>query len=142
MRRPIAALLLLLTATSTLSAQDRLRQMPGYEQYARMAPKLPGAIKSGAVTGRWTDDGTAFDYMRDGKRLRFELATRRIVDGPSVAAPAAGRRGAGVARGRQSAEAWTRDSSRKAVYRATRPRRCGGRRTAASSRSTGSTRSR
>ena len=117
MRRPIAALLLLLTATSAATAQDRLRQMPGYEQYARMAPKLAGAVKSGALTGRWTDDGSAFDFLRDGKRLRVEVATRRIVDGPSATAPAGGRRGAGVARGRQAVEAWTPDSSRKAVYR-------------------------
>ena len=117
MHRPLVALFLSLVMVRTASAQDRLRQMPGADQYARMAPKLAGAFKSGAITARWTDDGRAFDFTRDGKRLRFDMTTRKTVDAPAEAAPSAARRSAGVARGRQAPEAWTRDSSRKAIYK-------------------------
>ena len=118
MRRPLAALLLSLAFVSTAaSAQDRLRQMPGYDNYMKMAPKLQGAIKSGAVAARWTDDGSAFDFTRDGKRLRFDMLSKKIIDGSATVSPNGIRGFNGVARGRQSTEAWTRDSSKKAVYK-------------------------
>lgn len=117
MRRPLAALLLSYLVVNAAGAQSRLPQMPGHEQYARMAPKLQGGFKSGAVTARWTDDGKSFEFVRDGKRLRFDVATRATTPVEGPAAAPTGRRPAGIARGRQSTEAWTSDSSRKAVYR-------------------------
>ncbi len=113
--------LALLALSSPLVAQDRLKEMPGYAQFTEMAPKLPRAMVSGAINPQWADDGRTFEYSRDGKRWRFDVANRRAVE---VEAPAAGaqpgfggRRGGGVARGRQATEAWAPDSSMKAVYR-------------------------
>lgn len=92
--------------------------MPGYDRYSLMAPKLSGAIKSGAVTAQWADDSKSFDFMKDGKRLRFDVARKLVGDAPAGAAPMTGmRRPMGPARGRQSTEAWTADSSRKAFYK-------------------------
>ena len=48
------------------AAQDRLRSMPGYAQYEKVSRELPGAVKSGALTGAWKDAST-FEYARDGK---------------------------------------------------------------------------
>ena len=72
--RLLAAAALSLPAVAL--AQDRLKSMPGYEQYTRMAPKLSGAIKSGAVNAVWADDGNTFDYMKDGKHWRFDVASK------------------------------------------------------------------
>ncbi len=117
----VAASALLVFASFPVYAQDRLKSMPGYDRYMQMLPKIQGAIKSGAVTAQWADDGKSFDFVRDGKRLRFNLATKQVGDAADSAAGAAGavgmRRPMGPARGRQSTEAWTTDSSRKAFYR-------------------------
>jgi len=108
----------LLLAVPALRAQDRLPSMPGAERHAAMAPRLATAIKSGAITPTWAEDGKSFEYTRDGKRYRFDVASRRTSD---VAAPAAAANGArrpgGPARGRQFTEAWTADSSRKAIFK-------------------------
>jgi dipeptidyl-peptidase 4 len=101
---------------ASAGAQDRLKQMPGYERWAEMAPKLPGAFKSGAVTAQWADDGRSFEYAFDGKRYRFDVTARRSTE--TVAGPRATpfRRG-GPARGRQFTESFTADSARKAIYK-------------------------
>jgi len=117
-RLRLAVPALLLLAAHRLHAQDRLKSMPGYDRYSLMAPKLAGAVKSGAVTAQWADDGKSFDYLLNGKRLRFDLATKKAGDAPAGALPGAdARRFGGPGRGRQSTEAWTPDSSRKAFYR-------------------------
>ena len=42
---------LLATLVVAAHAQDRLKAMPGYDNYTAMAPKYQGLIKSGAVSG-------------------------------------------------------------------------------------------
>ena len=59
------------------AAQDRLKSMPGYARYHELAPQIPGALKSGAVTAVWSADGASFEYTRDGKRYRYDVATRQ-----------------------------------------------------------------
>ena len=44
-------------APPAASAQDRLKAMPGYEQAQRMSKEIPGAVKSGALSATWSDDG-------------------------------------------------------------------------------------
>ena len=112
------AVLALAAALPALRAQDRLASMPGAERYAAMAPRLQTAVTSGAITPRWAEDGKSFEFTRDGKAFRFDVATRRTSDlpaGPNAAL--AGRRAGGPARGRQFTEAWTADSSRKAIFK-------------------------
>jgi hypothetical protein len=43
-------------------AQDRLRTMPGYEQFQRMSPQIAGSVQSGALSVTWVDGGRAFEY--------------------------------------------------------------------------------
>ncbi len=118
----IARLLVILACLVALDvpagAQDRLKSMPGYEQFAAMAPKIAGAVNSGAVVGQWTEDGKSFEFARDGKRWRFDVATGKVAEATAATTNGGpvGRR-AGPARGRQSTEAWSADSSMKAIYK-------------------------
>lgn len=107
-------------------AQDRLKTMPGYEQFTRMqaAVRAEPVVKSGAIAATWSVDGKSFEFTRDGKRQRYDLATKTTVEAPA-AAPAAGRggpggpggRGGAPERGRQVTEVLSPDSSLKASYR-------------------------
>jgi dipeptidyl-peptidase-4 len=118
LRRPAAILLALLTlAVLPARAQDRLRSMPGYEQYTAMAPKIANAVKSGALIAQWADDGKSFEYTRDGKRWRFDVATKQVAEAAATTGGNNAFRRGGPGRGRQAAEAWTADSSMKAIYR-------------------------
>ena len=122
MTRRIATVVVfaLLGVVPAARGQDRLKSMPGYDQYTRMVSARAGAMKSGQVIGMWADSGKALDYSLDGKRLRFDIATRKIIDAPPASADmsAAGMRGMpGRERGRQFTEAVSPDGKRKAVYR-------------------------
>jgi hypothetical protein len=66
---------LVCAASLSLGAQDRLRTLPGYEQYRRMAPLLANGWSSGAVTPRWAPDSGSFTYNLRGRTYRFEIAT-------------------------------------------------------------------
>ena len=54
--------------------------MPGYEQWAKMAPQIPAAVKLGSINAEWAPDSKSFDYMLDGKRWRFDLTTRKAIE--------------------------------------------------------------
>jgi dipeptidyl-peptidase-4 len=119
MRRGVPLLVLLGAAAATSGAQDRLKRMPGYEQYQKVAREIPGAVKLGVVQGAWADSGRAFEYALDGKRYRFDVATRAIMPLAGAAPAPAGFRGrtGGPERGRQFDSAMSPDSTRRAFYR-------------------------
>ena len=74
-----------------LSAQDRLKSMPGYDQFQKMSRKIPGSVKLGSLTVQWKEDGSSFEYTWDAKRYRYDVAAKQAtVIGD---APAAGHRG-------------------------------------------------
>src|SRR5438034_3561429 len=59
----------------TSSAQDRLKTMPGYEQYQKMVTQTKGAVKAGVLNSvAWDDDGQAFRYQQGGKVYRYDIA--------------------------------------------------------------------
>ena len=58
-------------------AQDRLKTMPGYEQFQRVSPQIAGSVKSGALAVTWKEDGRTFEYVRDGRRFVYDVTTRR-----------------------------------------------------------------
>lgn len=94
-------------------AQDKLKSMPGYEQYQKVATQIPTAIKSGALTAQWNADGSAFEYAKDGKLYRYDVKSKKteeIGDAPK----AEFRRRTGPARGRQYDSATAPDGSLKA----------------------------
>lgn len=123
---------------SPLVAQDRLKSMPGYDQYQRMSREIPASVTLGAISPQWNDDGSSFEYVFAGKRYRFDVAQKQatvIGDAPEGAegagrggrggrqAVAGGQRGRGrgdapvPARGRQFDTAESPDQSLRAVYR-------------------------
>jgi dipeptidyl-peptidase-4 len=125
-----------------LQAQDRIRSLPGYERYQEMSGKIPGSVKQGTLFVTWKDDGQAFEYRKDGKLYRFDVAKAKAEavgeakdagEGERGAGGGRGRRGGGiaaggrgkgggggrggVARGRQAASALSPDGKLKAFYR-------------------------
>ena len=108
----------------TADAQDRLKGMPGYEQYQKVSTQLPSVLRTGQVNPSWSSDSTSFEYTFDGKRYRFDVGTRTAaVIGAAPDAPGgrggrgAGRGGTGIERGRQAASADSPDGKLKAFYR-------------------------
>jgi dipeptidyl-peptidase-4 len=106
-------------------AQDRLKTMPGYEQYQKVNGQLAGVVRSGQVNGSWRADGSSFDYTHEGKRYRFDAAERRVIETGAADISAAtgrggrggGRGGTGIERGRQAASAEAPTAKLKAFYR-------------------------
>lgn len=102
-----------------LDAQDRLKAMPGYAAYQKMSREIPSAVKSGALNVTWKD-GQTFEYVRDGKRHRYDVATKSATE---IAAAASsqepGGRGGrgGPARGRQADVSESPNGKLKAFYR-------------------------
>src|SRR4051794_26023092 len=69
-RTLLAVWLCLLVASSTAFAQDRLKSMPGYEQYQKMRRVIPTAVTPGTVLVSWSEDGSNFEYRKDNKTYR------------------------------------------------------------------------
>lgn len=111
--------LLLLAPLAALPAQDRLASMPGHAQYLTLRSEIPTAVRPGAINAVWSEDSRSFSYVVDGKRWRYDLASRRAVEASAPAASANGGRPGGprVERGRQADVAFTADSTRRAVHR-------------------------
>ncbi len=122
--RTVSALALAGALLAPVGAQDRLKTMPGYDRYQKVAPQLAGAIRSGAVSGTWSADSRGFDFDVDRKRYRFDVSSKATVEtGPAADAPAgrggrgAGRGGTGIERGRQATTSDAPDGKLKAFYR-------------------------
>ena len=91
-----------------LGAQDRLKLMPGYEQFQKMSRETQGmAAAFGTVAVAWKDDSSSFQYARGGKLYRFDLATRRatvVGDAPPGFGRGGRRQFSGQGQGRGSAQ--------------------------------------
>ncbi len=119
---PLAVALAAAVASAFLAApaaaQERLKAMPGYEQYQRMGKDVGTAVRSGALGVTWQSDGRSFEFQKDGKAFRFDVGTRTATETGASAPPVSGGRPlGGVERGRQAASAMTGDGARKAFYR-------------------------
>ena len=101
------------------AGQDHLKDMPGYDRYSEMVPKISEAMVSGAIVRpEWADNSSSFTYSRDDKRWRFDVKSQTSVEVAEPDEPAGFGGGMPrVARGRQAAEAMSPDSSRRAFYR-------------------------
>jgi len=107
-------------------AQDRLKTMPGYDQYQKMKGELPNAVKSGSLSVTWKDNGASFDYAKDGKNYHYDIATQNATEGTGSSPENAGRGGGrgggrnqagGPARGRQFDSSVSPDGKLKAFYK-------------------------
>lgn len=113
----------LVTALGVAEGQDRLKGMPGYARFQEKSREIPGALKSGSLTVTWRDGGKAFEYRKDGKNFRYDVAARKSEEakpGPPAEAPTRGGRGGrggGAGRGQQFASLPSPDGTLKAFYR-------------------------
>ncbi len=107
-------------------AQDRLKTLPGYEQYQKMAREIAGSVKLGTLAVVWKDGGQAFEYRKDGRAYRYTIATRTAVEvaptaensPPPPGASGGRRREAGrPERGRQYDSALSPNGKLKAFHR-------------------------
>ena len=99
-------LIAIVALSSTVWAQDRLRSMPGYDQYQQVSRQIQGSVISGAITPAWTDGGAAFEYVLDGQRYRHEIASGLRTplgraEPPRPGAPADAARPTGTLRGQR-----------------------------------------
>ncbi|QVL31901.1 DPP IV N-terminal domain-containing protein [Telmatocola sphagniphila] len=122
---------LIVAGVFTTQAQDRLKNMPGYEQYQKMSKEAFSSVKMGTASVSWKEGGKIAEYKRDGKTYRFDFESNiekeflpEKKDGKEPAAetppmPKGGRRGGGGGpdRGRQFGSATAPDGKHKAVYR-------------------------
>ncbi|MEK6320905.1 MAG: DPP IV N-terminal domain-containing protein [Acidobacteriota bacterium] len=117
----VALLLALGILPITSRGQDRLKTMPGYEQYQKMSKEIPGSVKLGSLAVKWQDGGKAFEYYKDGRTYRYDIATRVTTDvgvaPPDAERPGGRRRTGGPERGRQFASATSPDGKLKAFHR-------------------------
>ena len=110
--------------TAAIAAQDRLKSMPGYDQFQKMSKETTGAVKPGSLSVTWKDPLT-FEFTRDNKIYRFDVAKKTATEvGPAPEQAGGGMRGQGVRgqtgapeRGRQVATALSPDGKLKAFYR-------------------------
>lgn len=123
-----AALILLVCSFigSAAVAQDRFEQLPGHEQYRRLA-QIRGQLARGGTIARvvWRDEGVQF--ARGGDVLRYDFTTGDLarvepddvwtVEAPERRIAAAGGPARRVARGRQATEEPSPDGRWTAVYR-------------------------
>ncbi|HEY7287924.1 MAG TPA: DPP IV N-terminal domain-containing protein [Vicinamibacterales bacterium] len=130
-RIALAVTAVVMTLQVRPGAQDRLKGMPGYEQFQKTSAATRGLGASlGSPTITWTDDSSTFEFTRDGKLYRFDIATRQaslVGDAPAMpgrgraAAPGGGQgRGNGQTqpeRGRQFDSAESPDGKLTAVYK-------------------------
>ncbi len=128
-----------ITPISTLG-QDRVKTMPGYEQYEKMSKEIPGSVKMGSLSVTWKDGGKTFEYQKDGIIYRYDIAVGKAQEigkapagsdrpGPGFGGRNPGGRNpqgrdpagrppiGGVARGRQPGVAPSPDGKLIAIYR-------------------------
>lgn len=107
----------------TVSAQQWIKEMPGYERYKEMSPKIRSSVKPGQVSVKWADDGKSFEYDQDGKKYQFDLKKKKateIGEGKKEESPMNRYRrmyGNRPQRGRQYTFADAPDGKSKAIYR-------------------------
>lgn len=125
-RALLALVIIIGSLPSAIVGQDRLKLMPGYERYQKVRPEIAASVKLGTLSVTWKDGGTAFEYRKDNKRYRYEIADRKSTELSGTvpegerqeAGPAAGRRQpGGPPRGRQTTVVTSPDGKIKASYR-------------------------
>src|ERR1051326_6534480 len=80
----LISVLLIPVFAITVAAQDRLKSMPGYDQYEEFGEQMAGSVGLGTLNVTWTDDST-FEYNLDGKQFRYDISDRTAkVIGPAA----------------------------------------------------------
>ena len=61
-------------------AQQWIKDMPGYDQYQKVSPKIRNSVKPGRISATWSDDGKTFTYNQDGKKYEFNVKNKKLVE--------------------------------------------------------------
>ncbi|HNP18960.1 MAG TPA: DPP IV N-terminal domain-containing protein [Fulvivirga sp.] len=114
-----ATILVLLTTAFSINnhnsfGQDKLKSMPGYDQYSEMAPKIRQSVKMGYLSVKWSDDGETFEYDKDGKKIQYNVKTKTSNVIGDASEPQRRGRWNGPDRGRQYPSADSPDGKLKA----------------------------
>lgn len=109
-------IVLFLTVLSTMSvnAQDKLKNMPGYERYREIAPQIRGSVQPGVLRATWAEDGKTFEYVMDGKLWQYDVKKKKASDMGAAPSPERRPRPWRPARGRQYPSAISPDGQWKA----------------------------
>ncbi len=108
-------LFVLVLSFSFSFAQDKLKKMPGYEQYKNIAPQIKSSVKSGAINVVWHPNGNDFEYNKEGKRFLYDVKIDEINEiGDAIVPDWRSRWANKPQRGRQYASTIAPDSTRKA----------------------------
>ena len=108
---------------TTANAQQWIKEMPGYERYKEIAPKIRSSVKQGRIIATWAEDGKSFEYNLDGKKFQFDIKKKKAVElgeGEKEDSPMERYRRMYAnrpARGRQYTETESPDKKWKAIYR-------------------------
>src|SRR5439155_19779424 len=51
------------------------KTMPGFERYQKMSRAMTNAVKLGSLSVTWKDGGKAFEFQKEGKRYRYDVAS-------------------------------------------------------------------
>ncbi|MBO6496481.1 DPP IV N-terminal domain-containing protein [Roseivirga sp.] len=108
--------LLMLIFTQNGQAQDKLKNMPGYDQYSKMAPQLRGSVDYGTISAKWAEDGSSFQYVKDGKLWKYDVKKKTTEDLGTPPRPER-RSWNRPARGRQYASAEAPNGQLKAFHK-------------------------
>jgi dipeptidyl-peptidase-4 len=83
-KRSVVVVLMILILCTLGSFQARsqqwIKEMPGYEQYSKMAPQIRSAVKQGRINATWAEDGKSFTYALDGKKYEFNVKSRKTTE--------------------------------------------------------------
>lgn len=101
MKSHVTFLVVFILAFQISFSQDKLKSMPGYERYQKISPQIRTSVKTGALTVKWSEDGSSFDYERDKKLYRYTVKTKTLTEVGDAPAPER-RNMTGPARGRQA----------------------------------------
>ena len=102
-------LILILLSATLINAQDKLKKMPGYERYAKIAPQINSSIISGQLQVSWAEDSRSFTYSYNGKKYSYVINKLKPTEIGKADPPVRRTRGNRPARGRQYASAVSPD---------------------------------
>ncbi len=107
-------------------AQDRIKSVPGHDRFLQIFKEGPSSVKGGLLTVAWKEGGKSFDYRREGKIYRYDIASLTEKEVPEEKKEATGKdrpggrvggKGGfvfGLGRGRQFSSATSPDGALKA----------------------------
>ena len=102
----------------SVSAQSRLPNMPGYENYRNMSPKILNSVKSDWRFLEWNKDATGFKYLSSGKTFIYNIDAKTSVETTGVSPQNNSMISAGEPEnGKQFTSAESPDKKLKAFYR-------------------------